>query len=97
MTFSNTPSAHGNIQTAERQDFSSKSETYLESPKLAHATATRTRDGSAWKWTIERCPLCGKSHIHGGGDGGEPSGGHRVAHCQTAGGSSYVLSAGVGK
>ena len=26
-----------------------------------------------WAVTVERCPLCGKRHHHGGGDGPEPA------------------------
>lgn len=85
MPFSKTPHAHGNTTLDESQ---ARSQT---SPPLAFAKLERTRDGVAWKWTVERCPLCGKTHHHGGGDGDKPSGGHRVGHCRTGGRTGYDL------
>jgi len=38
---------------------------------------------------ISKCPFCGFQHIHGGGSGPEPDGGHRLAHCGH--GRDYVL------
>ena len=45
---------------------------------------------------VARCPLCGKTHVHGAGKPGTPGYpvlGHRVAHC-TKGGTGYVLRLG---
>jgi hypothetical protein len=36
-----------------------------------------------WAVTVERCPLCGRKHCHGGGDGPEPDLGWRASHCLT--------------
>jgi hypothetical protein len=44
-----------------------------------------------WAVTVERCPLCGKRHHHGGGDGPEPALGHRVAHCVDHAGSYELI------
>jgi hypothetical protein len=57
-----------------------KTQTYPE----VIATATRGRSGQ-WTWTIAKCKFCGMRHLHGGGDGPRPSGGHRVAHCDVPG------------
>jgi hypothetical protein len=34
-----------------------------------------------WLLIVRRCPLCRRSHTHGGGSGDEPFYGHRTAHC----------------
>src|SRR5829696_3910865 len=47
--------------------------------------------GRYWAVTIEPCPLCGKRHHHGGGDGPEPALGHRVAHCVDHAGSYELI------
>jgi hypothetical protein len=47
--------------------------------------------GRYWAVTVERCPLCGKRHYHGGGDGPEPALGDRVAHCGERGGSYELV------
>jgi hypothetical protein len=44
-----------------------------------------------WAITVERCPLCGRKHYHGGGDGPEPSLGARVAHCHEHRGSYELI------
>jgi hypothetical protein len=63
---------------------------HIEGVKPAVCTATRKQDGS-WAITVPECPLCGKTHYHGGGNAALPSLGHRVAHCQ---GDGYVLVSG---
>src|SRR5215217_8896749 len=52
----------------------------METP-LASVTVAWSSRSRYWAVTVERCPLCGKRHHHGGGDGPEPALGHRVAHC----------------
>ena len=37
------------------------------------------------------CPHCGKTHIHGGGGGPMPFGGHRVAHCEEPPNGGYFI------
>jgi hypothetical protein len=37
--------------------------------------------GLVWLLIVRRCPLCRRSHTHGGGSGDEPFYGHRTAHC----------------
>ncbi len=40
-----------------------------------------TRGETCWQLVIDRCPHCGRKHVHGGGPIGErPYGGHRVSH-----------------
>lgn len=55
------------------------------------------RDGThRWSLTVERCPLCGKRHVHGGGDGPSPTLGHRVSHCagdDVAAGDYFLVDA----
>lgn len=68
----------------------------LIEPIKAFCTASRPawrhgRRNSMWTLTVERCPLCGKRHVHGGGDGETPTLGHRVAHC-VDGTGGYVLT-----
>ncbi len=58
---------------------------------IAPATATRDRFG-VWLIRVACCPICGKSHVHGGGDGAIPAYGHRAAHCGKAYGTGYVLA-----
>lgn len=41
------------------------------------------------------CPTCSITHHHGGGDGPEPGGGHRWAHCLKADGSTGYFIAPV--
>lgn len=44
----------------------------------------RSRDGRYWRWVVRKCELCGRSHIHGGGDTTKDPRralGHRAAHC----------------
>jgi hypothetical protein len=36
---------------------------------LAPVTVVWSSRGRYWAVTVERCPLCGKRHHHGGGDG----------------------------
>jgi len=48
----------------------------------AYVTLQKTSD--CYLWIVERCPLCGKRHSHGGGKlTGNPRDllGHRWAHC----------------
>jgi hypothetical protein len=47
--------------------------------------------GRYWAVTVPRCPLCGKRHHHGGGDGAEPALGSRVAHCDQHDGSYELI------
>jgi hypothetical protein len=47
--------------------------------------------GRYWAVTVEPCPLCGKRHYHGGGDGPEPALGDRVAHCGEHDGSYELV------
>jgi hypothetical protein len=62
----------------------------METPIAAVAVVWSSR-GRYWAVTIERCPLCGKRHYHGGGDGPETALGARVAHCMTGPGGTYEL------
>jgi len=55
---------------------------------VAVAWSSRSR---YWAITVERCPLCGKRHFHGGGDGPEPDLGNRVAHCDAHDGSYELV------
>lgn len=55
----------------------------------AAATAKRGLDG-IWKLTVIVCPLCGRQHHHGGGDGDVPLLGYRVGHCGVPN-AGYVL------
>lgn len=57
-----------------------------EAPPIAYATIKRGRE--CWGLSVT-CPFCGREHYHGGGDGQEPTFGHRVAHCHASAG--YVL------
>jgi hypothetical protein len=53
----------------------------MEPEMIPHVLATVTKGRDVWDLTI-RCPYCGQKHYHGRGPiTGEPSGGHRVAHC----------------
>src|SRR5215212_9505237 len=57
----------------------------------APVTVTWSSRSRYWAVTIERCPLCGKRHHHGGGDGPELALGHRVAHCVDHAGSYELV------
>lgn len=62
-------------------------------PPRVPVTAERS-DRGLWTLRLKHCPYCGKKHVHGGGDGPEPSGGHRASHCRDLGTRSaagYVL------
>ncbi|MFE6521891.1 hypothetical protein [Streptomyces sp. NPDC057794] len=50
---------------------------------IAYCRAERTDapTGPYWLLVIDRCPLCGRPHRHGGGSDEHPSYGHRAAHC----------------
>lgn len=59
-------------------------------PAPAHLEAHK--DGYAW--VVDTCPICGQSHVHGGGGlGDDPRQrlGHRVAHCAASEHGGYVL------
>jgi hypothetical protein len=58
---------------------------------LASVSVVWSSRGRYWAVTVERCPLCGKRHYHGGGDGPEPALGHRVAHCDEHDGSYELV------
>jgi hypothetical protein len=48
------------------------------------ALARLKRMPDVYLWIVDRCPLCAKKHIHGGGSlDGDPRRllSHRVAHC----------------
>jgi len=45
------------------------------------ALCTANRQGRIWSLTVEKCPLCGQRHHHGGGHYDAPYFGHRVSHC----------------
>lgn len=64
---------------------------------LATVKRLLNRDGThRWSLTVERCPLCGKRHVHGGGDGPSPTLGHRVSHCagdDVAAGDYFLVDA----
>src|SRR5215212_11677957 len=47
--------------------------------------------GRYWAVTVERCPLCGKRHHHGGGSDKTPDLGYRNSHCITGPGGTYEL------
>ncbi len=55
------------------------------------AAARRCLRDNAWSLTLY-CPHCHRIHVHGGGTGPVPSGGHRSAHCSTGSGKGYLLS-----
>lgn len=55
----------------------------------AAAVLQVTRYPRCWDIAV-RCPHCGRTHHHGGGDGAVPFLGARVAHC--AAGGSYRLA-----
>lgn len=42
--------------------------------------ARRASDG-VWGLIIKVCPLCGRRHLHGGGNGDTPYYGYRAVHC----------------
>lgn len=46
-------------------------------------TVKKASDG-LWELVVERCPLCGRRHVHGGGVGPDPVLGHRQPHCCAA-------------
>jgi len=48
---------------------------------VCRALKVRTREGLAWELIVDKCPLCGLKHAHGGGVGPQPSYGERSAHC----------------
>jgi hypothetical protein len=58
---------------------------------LALVSVAWSSRGRYWAVTVERCPLCGKRHHHGGGDGPEPALGNRVAHCDGHDGSYELI------
>jgi hypothetical protein len=58
-----------------------------EAPTVTE-TAHRAPSG-IWSLIVDCCPHCGKRHLHGGGGGATPEGGHRAAHCYA--GRGYVL------
>jgi hypothetical protein len=65
----------------------------VETPHALVSVVWSSR-GRYWAVTIESCPLCGRTHHHGGGDGPEPALGHRVAHCvDRAGGYELIETA----
>src|SRR4051812_27851107 len=47
--------------------------------------------GRYWAVTVERCPLCGRKHYHGGGGDETPGLGYRNSHCITGPGGTYEL------
>lgn len=56
------------------------------------AEAVLREQGNGYLWIVEKCPLCGEEHTHGGGMKGENPDdylGYRIAHC--SGSRSYVL------
>lgn len=63
----------------------------LTGTPCAVAEAQHGREG--W-WLTLTCPHCGERHLHGGGDGEAPDGGHRVAHCRNLHGKSYFIEIG---
>jgi len=48
--------------------------------KIPVVTAEASWINCYWRLKI-KCPHCGEVHVHGGGVGSKPSGGHRLAHC----------------
>lgn len=67
-----------------------ESQTTLIKTPIAYAVPRRGRDG-IWPLIVDRCPLCGQRHSHGGGNGDAPVFGCRAAHCMTTGAGSYRL------
>lgn len=59
---------------------------------IVPAVAHRSRPGAAWSLIVAKCPHCGRRHLHGGGVGEQPEGGHRIAHCVAGGRVGYVLA-----
>jgi hypothetical protein len=52
--------------------------------KYAEAPARLMREREGWLWVVDRCPLCGSRHAHGGGalsDDPYRLLGPRAAHC----------------
>ncbi len=56
--------------------------TAARGPRVVRAVLVGEGDGA--RYVVERCPYCGRRHVHGAGDG------HRVPHC-LAPGDGYVL------
>lgn len=55
----------------------------------AKALATLCADGT---WSLHvLCPFCGETHNHGGLNGFNPMGGHRLSHCMFADTPGYWL------
>jgi len=53
-------------------------------PTYPNAPVRLVRTSQVYLWVIDICPLCGRTHTHGGGAlDGDPSRllGHRNAHC----------------
>lgn len=76
----NAPAATG--AQSDRLDGGSPTTVAAPDPTaLCRAKKTRTSTGHVWLLVIRRCPLCRRSHTHGGGSGDEPFYGHRTAHC----------------
>src|SRR5687768_2787347 len=48
---------------------------------IAPCTVVWSSRAKYWAVLIPRCPLCGRKHYHGGGDGPEPDLGWRASHC----------------
>lgn len=49
---------------------------------VSDAPTIAERDAKTGVWHLTcRCPLCGKRHYHGGGDGDAPDLGYRTIHC----------------
>ena len=63
----------------------------LDSTPHALVSVVWSSRGRFWAVTVERCPLCGKRHHHGGGDGPEPALGARVAHCDAHDGNYELI------
>ncbi len=72
-------------------------------PIKAFCTASRPawrhgRENKQWSLVVDRCPLCGHRHVHGGADGETPILGDRAAHCvDGTGGYTLVDASGVYK
>jgi len=61
-------------------------DTKKQANKYPVAPARLVRKKDVWLWVVDKCPLCGKRHTHGGGlieDDPFDNLGHRYAHCDS--------------
>jgi len=71
-----------------------KGSTEAASVPFAPAILEIGKDRHFWHWRINTCPICGRSHSHGGGPvGADPRIflSHRAAHCRDINANGYLL------